>query len=85
MSSLKYRDSNEWYSNVHYVSDDHYTYTVSITLPITKKSVIAPFIKFSSWQSWVNVRWRFELTPWEWVSWWIPTLSIVKIANVWQV
>ncbi len=86
MSSLKYWwATNVWYSNVHYISDDHYTYTVSVTLPITKKSVLAPFMKFSSWQEWVTVKWHFELTPWEWVSWWIPTLSVVKIANVWQV
>lgn len=75
----------DWWSEIYLNSDDHYTYSVNIVMPIKSETIIAPFIKFSSWSPTTDVWWQFEITPWKWVSWWRSALSIVKIANIWDI
>ena len=76
----------EWYKNRQIVrSDDHYTYEVNIEVPITTNYCVAPYLKVSTWYSSLFPQGKFTITDWQWVSWWISRLSIVKVANVWNV
>lgn len=84
MESLRLWVDNPKYSNFHASSDDHYTYTVNVTLPINEDVTLAPYIKVSSWVQGQEVDWIFQIMNWEWVSWWNAVLSVVKIANVWK-
>lgn len=75
----------EWFSNIDFSSDDHYTYEVNIEMPLQNRDyVIIPFIKFSSWNPDRKVAWSFSITDWKWVTWSLARLSIVKIANLWE-
>lgn len=85
MMSFSIWNDRPWYSDFHANSDDHYTYTVNVTLPINEDVTLAPYIKVSSWVQDQEVDWIFQIMNWEWVSWWNAVLSVVKIANVWQV
>lgn len=78
--------SNSQSSNFDYRpvirSDDHYTYTVTVDIPVAEKTVLAPFVKLSSWFASESIRWSFDITDWQRVSWWLSRLSIVKISNL---
>ena len=84
MRSFRIWNDNQWYSDFHPNSDDHYTYTVNVTIPINEDMLLAPYLKVSSWVEWMPVVWKFEIMNWQWVSWWNAALSVVKIANVWK-
>ena len=76
----------EWYVDRQIVrSDDHYTYEVNIEVPISTNYYVAPYLKVSTWYSSLYPQWKFTITDWEWVTWWVSRLSIVKVANVWNV
>lgn len=73
----------EWYVDRQIVrSDDHYTYEVNIEVPISTNYYVAPYIKVSTWYSSLSAQWKFTITDWKWVTWWVSRLSIVKVANI---
>ena len=74
----------EWYDWLHFLWDDHYTYSVSVELPIDKKVFVIPFFKSSSWIPSNPATWTFTITEWRWVNWWVSRLSIVKTCNLWE-
>lgn len=78
--------SNSQSSNFDYRpvirSDDHYTYCVTVDIPVDWPVILAPFVKLSSWFETESIRWSFTITDWEWISWWLSRLSVVKISNL---
>lgn len=63
-------------------SDDHYTYSVSVIIPVDKEVYIAPYIKLSTWWTEFYPVWKLNITNSAWITWWQARLSIAKIWNL---
>lgn len=70
------------WSNVVARSDDHYTYSVSALIPVSKSMIVAPFFKPTSWCASKTMTVGMTITDGVWQTWSGAWISIHKVANI---
>lgn len=75
--------SNGW-SDVVLRCGNHYTYTKTLTIPVTKRVIVAPYFKPSAGCANKGVHLKFNIPTWVWNTGSRAQIWIKKEANLWR-
>jgi len=61
----------------------YYTYTKTLTIPVSSLVIVAPYFKPSAWCATRGAHFTFSIPTWIWNTWSEAQIFVHKVANLW--